>query len=308
MKWIKKGLLFCPTGQYDWMKTHAANPFGAFVQSTVLRIYFTSRDAENRSHISVADFDATNNFSVLKIADQPVLAPGQAGLYDDSGTAMGFLLQEDNRDLLYYLGWNLKVTVPWMNTIGLAIREKGKTSFEKFSRAPIMDRSNEDPFSISYPSVMKENGIYRMWYGSNLSWGKTQDEMQHVIKYAESTDGIHWKRSERVAVALQHSGEYALSKPLVVKENGRYYMFYSYRANGTVQTYRIGFAVSTDGLNWTRKDNEIGIDVSADGWDSQMICYPFVFKYNGNWWMLYNGNGYGATGFGLAMLDGNSFE
>jgi hypothetical protein len=45
-----------------------------------------------------------------------------------------------------------------------------------------------------------------------------------------------------------------------------------------------------------------GIGLSTEGWDSEMIEYPFVFDHNGDRYMLYNGNGYGKTGFGLAVL------
>jgi hypothetical protein len=46
-----------------------------------------------------------------------------------------------------------------------------------------------------------------------------------------------------------------------------------------------------------------GIDVSNTGWDSEMICYPCVFEHKGTKYMLYNGNGYGRTGFGLAVME-----
>ena len=76
-------------------------------------------------------------------------------------------------------------------------------------------------------------------------------------------------------------------------------MWYSCRGSA----YRIGYAESNDGLEWERKDEEAGIDVSQDGWDSEMIEYPCVFQHGGSWYMLYNGNGYGASGIGLAVLD-----
>ncbi len=79
-------------------------------------------------------------------------------------------------------------------------------------------------------------------------------------------------------------------------------MWYSYR-KGDGTKYRIGYAHSNDGLHWTRKDNEVGIDVSKEGWDFEMICYPFVFDWKGNRYMLYNGNAYGKEGFGLAILE-----
>jgi hypothetical protein len=301
MRWQKLGNIFCPDKIHPWMNSHAANPVAQHLHDGIFKVYFTCRDAENRSYISYAHVDMDNRFKVTYVADEPVLSPGEAGTFDDSGVAMGYLLEVDNRTFLYYLGWNLKVTVPWLNTIGLAIYNNVSKKFEKVSRAPIMDRSDEDPFTISYPSVMYQNGIYRMWYGSNLKWGKVASDMNHVFKYAESTDGIKWVRSNKIHLNLQHPNEYALSKPFVILEDGVYKMWYSYRGNGAIDTYRIGYAESENGFDWFRKDEEAGIDVSETGWDSEMIEYPSVFNYKNRKYMLYNGNGYGKTGFGIAV-------
>ena len=78
-------------------------------------------------------------------------------------------------------------------------------------------------------------------------------------------------------------------------------MWYSYRG----VAYRIGYAESENGIQWKRKDDLAGIDVSPDGWDSEMIEYPFIFDHKGSRYMIYNGNGYGKTGFGLAVMEHN---
>ncbi len=78
-------------------------------------------------------------------------------------------------------------------------------------------------------------------------------------------------------------------------------MWFSYRS-GSGEKYRIGYATSLDGRIWRLALEEVGIDVSSEGWDSEMIEYPFVFDHCGRRYMLYNGNGYGKTGFGLAVL------
>ena len=197
------------------------------IVGSVFRVYFTCRDVENKSSIGFADIDFENDFEVQNISNEPVLSPGELGIFDDSGVVMSYLMMVGGQKYLYYLAWNLKVTVPWLNTIGLAIWNKDKDIFEKYSRAPIMDRSDGRgyPFTISYPSILFENGIYRMWYGSNLKWGKKQEEMNHVIKYAESIDGIHWKRTSHVQLGLFHPNEYALSKPFVVKKEHMYQMW-----------------------------------------------------------------------------------
>ena len=83
-------------------------------------------------------------------------------------------------------------------------------------------------------------------------------------------------------------------------------MWFSYRFNLGYREknrgYRIGYAYSEDLHNWTRKDEFAGIDMSEDGWDSESISYPFVFRLDGKVYMLYQGNEIGKNGFGLAQL------
>jgi hypothetical protein len=305
MNWKKLGKIFCADNNYDWMLTHASNPVPYLLDSKkeIVRIFFSCRDSNNCASIGFADVDFKNNFNILKLSQAPVLSKGQPGFFDDSGVSMSWVNEINGKFYLYFLGWNLRVTVPWLNTIGLAISNSIDGPFEKYGKVPLLDRSNEDPFTVSYPCVIADEGIYKMWYGSNLSWGKEQNEMAHVIKYAESPDGLQWKRTGQVHIPFIHKGEYALSKPCVVKFNDGYKMWYSYRASERTEKYRIGMAISSDALNWKRKDDEVGIDVSAEGWDSVSIEYPNVFMLNNNLYMLYNGNDYGKTGFGIAVLE-----
>jgi hypothetical protein len=299
MKWNKLGRVFYTDNNHPWMVSHAANPVAEHLCDDVFRLYFSCRDANSRSYIAWADVELRPPFNVVRIAEEPLLAPGEIGTFDDSGVSLSCVSQFDGRKFLYYLGWNLGVTVPWRNSIGLALYNPATQSFERYSRAPLLDRNDVDPFSISYPFVLYDAGIYRMWYGSNLKWGAEQKDMAHLIKYAESDDALHWNRQDVIALKFKNEREYAMSRPYVLQEDGLYRMWYSYRG----ESYRIGYAESDDGINWNRKDHEVGIDVSESGWDSEMIEYPYVFEHEGARYMLYNGNGYGKTGIGLAVLD-----
>jgi predicted GH43/DUF377 family glycosyl hydrolase len=301
MKWKKLGLVFAPDHNNEWMVSHASNPIAEWVDEDIFRVYFSCRNKEKKSSVGFIDIDIKNPRNILKISDKPVVQPGKLGIFDDSGASMGCLVSIDNKKYLYYLGWNLSVTVPWRNSIGLAISncsDSLEDRFTKYSKAPIVDRNEVDPYSISYPWVIKDRKKWKMWYGSNLSWGTDQRDMEHVIKYAESPDGIIWERKGIIAINFKSPEEYAISKPCVIQENNIYKMWYSYRGIA----YRIGYAESEDGIHWSRMDEKIGIDVSDSGWDSEMIEYPYVFEHNGEKYMLYNGNGYGKTGFGLAVL------
>ena len=82
-------------------------------------------------------------------------------------------------------------------------------------------------------------------------------------------------------------------------------MWYCYRKdhdyrNNSNNSYRIGLAHSSDAINWQRDDANAAIDISSTGWDSEMICYPSVVKYNDTLFMFYNGNGFGQSGIGYA--------
>jgi hypothetical protein len=212
------------------------------------------------------------------------------------------LVREDGFEWLYYQGWSLGVTVPFSVFVGCARRPEGEGSFARVSPSPVMGRDDVDPIMCSSPWVLVEGGVWRMWYVSNLGWMDGPDGQPQYrvhIKYAESDDAIRWLRTGRVCIDFEHPGEYAISRPCVIRDPDRYRMWYSMRGD----RYRIGYAESDDGLTWRRLDDQAGIDVSPEGWDSEMVEYAFVFDHGGQRHMLYNGNGYGATGIGHAIAE-----
>ena len=102
--------------------------------------------------------------------------------------------------------------------------------------------------------------------------------------------------------------EAGIVKASVVKDDGRYGMWFSYRAargyrHDRSRGYRIGYAESADGVHWTRRDDQAGIDLSDEGWDSRMQAYPHVIDHRGARCMFYNGNGFGRSGFGYARWE-----
>jgi hypothetical protein len=302
VKWERLGHRFAPDGRARWARSHASTPWGTQRHNGLLRVHYSSRDEHNRSHIAWVDLDPTRSFEPVEAARQPTLQPGRPGLFDDSGVSVGCLVEAEGRDLLYYLGWNLRTTVPWTNTIGLAVRVHGDETFVKHGAVPVMDRSEEDPFSLSYPCVLSTDQGYTMWYGTNDEWGQTPESMVHSIARATSSDGINWARDADRALRPERPHESAISRPSVRRTGTGYEMFYSHRGSSSAAKYRIGWATSPDGLTWERRDGEIGLDVASSGWDSEMICYPFVFDHGADTYMIYNGNGFGRSGFGIARL------
>lgn len=299
MSWKKLGLVHRPNGEFDWAKSHAANPIAEHVEGDVFRIYFSTRDAKNRSSVGCLLVDLRAPRKILDLPSEPVLRPGDLGMFDDCGASIGCVVRVGEKRLLYYMGWNLAVTVPWKNAIGLAVSPAPGSLFERVSRFPVVPLDETDPYTISYPWVMQDGGRFRMWYGSNLKWGPVKRDMLHVLKYAESKDGAHWERGGKVIVDSTGPEEYAICKPCVVKDADAWRMWFCARGD----KYRIHRAESRDGVNWTRLGQDPGIDVSSEGWDSDMIEYPCVFDHDGRRFLLYAGDGFGATGFGLAVQE-----
>lgn len=301
--WRKLGQIYCPSGQKEWMYSHAAVPIAEHIEGDVFKIYFSSRNKDNQSFTGYLLIDITRPQEILELSDSPVIGPGALGEFDDSGAMATWLAHHDGRRLLYYIGWNLGVTVPFRNSIGLSISEDG-VEFKRYAPGPVVDRSMTEPHFVASCCVLPGLDKWRMWYLSCTDWRIRNGKPEHRyhIKYAESIDGVSWIREGVVAIDYSDDSEYAISRPSVIRDGGCWKMWFSHRGSA----YRIGYAESLDGIHWQRLDADCQIDVSESGWDSEMIEYPFVFDHDGSRYMLYNGNGYGKTGFGLAVLEGRS--
>jgi hypothetical protein len=297
MRWEKRGRIFEPRGDYPWIATHAALPVVLPLPGGDLRIYVSGRDERGRARIGSFE-TSLDGGEVRNLTPEPVVDLGPLGAFDDSGVTSSCAVERDGRIYLYYTGWALGVTVPFYFYGGLAVSDDRGESFEKVSAAPILERSDVDPFLTASPWVIVDDGVWRMWYVSCCRWEMHEGAPRHYyhIRYAESADGIAWKRTGHVAVDFETADEYAFARPCVVKDEDVYRMWYAVRG----ERYRIGYAESRDGLRWERRDALGGVEPSADGWDSEMVEYPVVFDRGATRCMLYNGNGYGKSGVGLA--------
>jgi hypothetical protein len=307
MLWEKLGCIFMPDKRYAWSQTHAQVPTIDSLPDKIWRIYYCSRDASNKSRISYFEVEAGNPTFVLYRHDAPILELGKLGTFDDSGMMPSSIVTVDGVKYLYYTGWNLRQSVPYQNSIGLAISRDGGRSYERAGEGPVLGPSLREPYFIGTATVTYENGTWRNWYAACTGWETIDDkaEPRYHLKYAESADGLEWRRHGDVAIDYKDESEGGLVRAAVVRESDRYQMWYSRRdaigyRNERQHSYRIGYAESTDGMRWERLDGQAGIDVSDSGWDADMIAYPCVVQTDSASFLFYNGNGFGQTGIGVA--------
>jgi hypothetical protein len=300
LAWRRLGRIYQPGGYHRQLATHAALPVAVSLGGDLARVFYSGRDTANRSSVGSLVVRLGEPPRVEEMAPEPVLSPGTTGAFDDAGCGLGCVVLCPDGDRLYYMGWNVGGSVPWRNAIGLAVGNARTGEFERYSVGPVMDRDTVDHFSLSYPWVLRLGlADWRMWYGTHLAWGANKSDMNHVIRAARSNDGIVWQREPRVVLAPEGE-ETAVARPCVSIGAAGGEMWFARRAQGP---YRLGHARSADLCHWQR-DTTALLEPEADGWEAGSLTYASVLHAAGRRWLLFNGAGYGATGFGLAVWEG----
>lgn len=301
-KWRKCGLVCGPLKHtHPSLQSHLANPVAVQMDGDVYRIYYSGRDSKNRSSVGAIDFDIAKRLIVREHHD-PLFEFGKAGSYYSAGVSIGCTYSVGSQEYMLFMGWQNEPGQHWRGDIG-RLKIRPDFSLELECESPLLTTDQVDPISLSYPWIeTMPDKTYCMWYGSTLSWDAGNGEMLHVIHGASSKDGLHWERTG-LSVPYEIGSAQAFSRPTVLPHaDGSYSMWFSFRG-GPQSRYRIGYAESDDGKAWILANSKAGIDVSNAGWDNEMIEYPFVFRHKDNVFMLYNGNDYGRSGIGLAILD-----
>ena len=238
-------------------------------------MWFMNLYNSGKSDISYAE---SNDGILWHLAsNSPVLTAGQGGTWDDNSVEMGYVLKENGIYKLYFIG--TKEPNSGMRQIGLATSSDG-IHWQKYT-VPIL-QSTSSQFFLGVNSVIKINDIYYMYYGASPE----NDYFSFTINLATSTDGIHWtKYSHNPILTPTLSWEANIVRyPTITKDSLGYHMLYS---NGKDA---FGIANSTDGVNWT-KDNQNPIfkvsDV-ANQWCSK-IAYPHSVKVGDEYRIYYSG-------------------
>ena len=280
-QWIKLGLLYCPShlDPHPKLVSHAANPLPVYLQGDVYRIFFSGRDVHNRSSVGAVDLNIVQR-KIIQEFREPFFEHGPVGSYFADGVSIGNCYEVQGVQYMLFMAWQSPKGSHWRGDIGRLIVNPD-LSLELDGEIPFMGSDEVDQVSLSYPWVVKNgSGEYSMWYGSTISWDAGNGEMLHVINYASSTDGHQWSR-KGLAIPYQLGKAQAFSRPTVIGDKeGGYEMWFSYRS-GTGEKYRIGYAFCKADQDWEVDLESVGIDVSEEGWDSEMIEYPFVFDHKG---------------------------
>lgn len=305
MKWRKLGVVWNTDGSYPWAKTHAMGPTPFRLNDEVIRVFITCLDEKGRGRPGYVDVAANDPTRVIGASPCEVLDIGEPGTFDDNGLmAISIVQPELNTLFMYYAGFEICTHIRYRIFSGLAVSKDGGKTFTRYSRTPILDRTSKELFFRGGPFAMFDEGVFKLWYVAGSEWTSLNGKPMPIydLRYQESKDGIHWAESGKLSMAITGEDEHGFGRPWVVKRGSNdYQLFYSIRRR-SFAAYRLGYAESTDGINWIRKDEEMGLDVSPGGFDSDAIMYSAVISVGDKTYCFYNGNNFGEQGFGVAEL------
>jgi hypothetical protein len=302
MKWQRHGVIWQPSGERTWARSHATCPTPLERLDGTLRVYLQCRDAAGVGRIGWIDLDPHDPRRVIGEATEPVLDIGAPGCFDDNGVFPTSVLREpDGRVWLYYVGFELCYHIRYRLLTGLAVSDDDGQTFRRISTMPVLERSDAEPHFRCGTFVRREANRFRMWYVAGGEWetiaGKAMP--RYDLRHAESHDGMHWPAFGQCVMPLDGPHEHGFGRPWVAGGEGDYEMFYSVRRREPA-AHRLGYARSRDGMAWQRQDQELDLAPGAGEWDGEAQCYGAPIEADGSTWLLYNGNDFGATGLGIA--------
>ena len=300
MKWKKKGLIFRTQNFNDWRDNSALQPT-PLIFNDKIRFYVGFRDKHGISRIGYIDLDKNNPEKVLKVSPNPVLDIGKDGAFDEFGVVPSAIIRRGKKIYMYYAGYQLGKKVRFLVLSGLAISEDNGETFTRYSSVPVFERTDSEMLFRVPHTVMFDDDKFKFWYGggSEFMQGKDKTLPVYDVRYLESKDGLDIPQEGKTILKTEEN-EYRIGRPFVIKKENNFMMFYGYSSED--KHYQLGYAMSKDGLNWVRDDENVGIELSAEGWDSEMMAYPCVLEVSDKTYLFYNGNNYGEDGFGYAEL------
>ena len=223
---------------------------------------------------------------------------------------------EDNLNRSCTLYWNGQYHMWYTgqardsSRIGYAVSDDG-IHFSRVVRYPVLEPEWDfEGASVMNPYVLRDEkrGLFRMWYSA----GETYEP--NVLCYAESADGIHWKRSSRNPIFVHgEAGEWDQDRiggcEVHQLANGSFALFYIGYTD--INTARIGAAISKDGISgWKRLKANPLVEPTPGGWDGDACYKPSVVldKKHRRWLLWYNGRKGGDEYIGLVIHRGTKLK
>lgn len=201
---------------------------------------------------TVVGEDEPNPTVRFRKTDRVVLDAGPKGSFDSCQAKYPSILKVGDEFQMWYNG---RTDDCFTGSIGLATSHDGLTWTNSSEGRPVFRHGPPGTFDstkVDHPAVLRFDGRFHMWYTAG------DKSSRYTIGYATSSDGRNWSRENDgkpvlTAGAPGRFDDKVVLHPAVVRDDsGLLHLWYN--GVGVQPTFRVGHAVSRDGLHWERKN------------------------------------------------------
>jgi PKD repeat protein len=281
----------------SWDDLYIENPF-ILKDGATYKMWFSGTDSVSQLW-KIGYATSPDGITWTKYGPNPVVTLGAGGSWDDSYVWAPTVIKDGGTYKMWYSGSDGS-----NYRIGFATSPDG-IAWTKYAGNPVLDLgagSSWDDYLVYIPSVVYDGLAYHMWYSGD-------DGSITRIGYASSVDGITWMKSgSNPVLELGSPGSWdsgIVWMPDVVPEGNVYRMWYG-GDNDPVTLFdnKIGFATSSDGVNWVRFSGNPVLEQGPGGsWDDFTVGSPSYLKDGNSYRIWYSGGDGTNKRIGLASAN-----
>lgn len=261
----------------EWDDAEAAYAH-VFFDGTTHHLWYSGGPQVNRYRIGYASSPDGVNWN--KHANNPVLSVSSSG-FDNVDTWTPMVLFDGAAYQMWYTGNSNSLAIGYATAAD-------PVSWTKHTGNPVIAPGGGawEQNWVFAPIVIRTDTLYHMWYSGLSASNRFQSG------YATSADGLSWsKHSNNPVLPVGASGEWdavAAIAGSVIFADGQFQMWYHGTTGDPYSNWKIGYATSPDGVNWTKHSGN-PILQPGGGWDAEVAGFPRVIKDGHRYRMWYTG-------------------
>lgn len=289
----------------DWCAHHTILPTPHKISENEIRIYFGGTDRNYYGYLGFVDIyisNSGNKFEIKNISSRPILENPQKLEFAKNGINPVSIFRHAEKLLLSVVGYHSTSDGKIKLMSGLIESSDGGNTFHVTQSSPLLTKENNS--SLLQSALFIESNKEQGYFVSDIDWLKLDNKWfpKYGIAQVQFTKNS-WQVKESSFILKPEADEMGLARPWQFYFNGNKFLMFGVRKliNGKLIYKDFGLAMYANN-QWQRLSN-LKFSSSGQEWDSEMTCYGAIVEINNTPYMLYNGNGNGIGGVGIAKLE-----